>query len=313
MKTIVVFGAGGFVGGEFSNRVLSDNNYHLIRVLHSGVEDEKKNTYVADLCDMDSVERILRKYIPDAVINLAGINSIAIAKESPGQVINTNVIGSANVLEAVRKSCPKAKVLLIGSSEIYADSTNLLSEADSRIGPRNVYGYTKLWQEQLSNIYVKRYSMNIIATRSFNHTGVSQKENAMISSFCRQAAQIVSGKRDPVINVGNLDIDRDISDVRDVVNAYIKLLEEDVPRGIYNVCSGEKTRLRHLLDTIIGFTEMPIEVRQDSSRVRHDDLKVIVGDNKKLKEVTGWSREYTMIDTLRNIYDWKLKEEMGTP
>ena len=175
--------------------------------------------------------------------------------------------------------------------------------------PRNIYGMSKLWQEMAAEWYYKKYGIKVICVRAFNHTGIYQSEKAMVPSFCKQIAQIESGKIENTVYVGNLNVERDISDVCDVVQAYIMLLNSDIDFGIYNVCSGRRIKLCELLDTIISFASKEIKVLPDAGRVRSNDIPLIFGTNEKIGNAIGWRPQNNLKDTLKKIYDYHLRLE----
>ena len=161
--------------------------------------------------------------------------------------IPVTVPEGTTILEAARKQPRMPKVLLIGSSEEYAPSDEPLSET-SPLDANSPYGVSKVMQERFASLYRARYGMKVYCVRPFNHTGVGQRETFVIPSWCKQAAEISRSGKPGVMRVGNLDVKRDFSDVRDIVRAYRMILESEDCETIYNVGSGKAIALRELLE-----------------------------------------------------------------
>ena len=301
MKKLLITGAGGFVGKSLVQHLAeSENLYEAYALSHNEM----------DLTKREDVEKTIARILPDKVIHLAAISSIGKATENPDLAIGVNVCGTANLLESIRKYSPFSKCLIVGSSEQYAASEKPLAESDD-MEPRNIYGYTKLWQEQLAQWYVRKYHSNIICVRSFNQVGIYQSTQTMMISFCKQIADVAAQKRsENVIYTGNLDIERDISDVRDVISAYILLLESNITSEIFNICSGKALRLSSLLEKIISYSGIDIKVQTDPQRVRKGELRYICGDNSKLKRATGWTPKYGIDETIAYIYSKTKSDEL---
>lgn len=308
MKKIMIFGAGGFVGRSIQEYLGKLSDYHVINVFHRHEAVNQGDSICIDITDKEEVNNIIADETPDQIVNLAGVNSLGIANQFPQKTIDINVKGTINILESIKDNRINSKVLVVGSSEEYAQSDYALSEQNS-LNPRNIYGMTKLWQEMAAEWYYKEHGIKVICVRAFNHTGIHQSENAMVSSFCKQIAQIESGKKENTVYVGNLNVERDISDVRDVVRAYIMLLNSDIDFGIYNVCSGKRIKLCELLDTIISFSSKNIKVLPDAKRMRGNDIPVIFGNNEKIWNAVGWKPQIDLNTTLKEIFEHHLRME----
>lgn len=273
MKQTLVIGAAGFVG-KYLTKELESNGHRV---------------YVADIpelniLDVDSLEKKFSETTFDYVVNLAAISSVGASWKDPVMTLEVNVRGTLNILNAVQKHCPKAKVLLIGSAEEYAPKDAPLTE-DDLLEASNPYGITKIAQENFAELYRKKYGMKIVCTRSFNHTGIGQNTNFVLPSFVKQVADIEKSGKPGKIFVGNLAVSRDFSDVRDVVFTYRKLLENDTEYTVYNVGSGKANKLSDLLDYIISLASVPVEVCVDPEKFRPVDLPYLCADNSRIKDV----------------------------
>ncbi len=303
MKTALIFGASGFVGAYLA-RELHANGYSVAGTdrTESCAVEEVDEYRSADITDAESVKQLVADIRPDAIINLAAISSVGQSWTIPQQTVNVNVLGAINVFEAVKAADYPAKILLIGSGEEYAPSEEPLTE-ESPVSALSPYGISKVMQGQFSDLYASKFGLDIVRTRSFNHTGVGQTDTFVLPSFCKQAAQIAATGKPGTIEVGNLEVVRDFSDVRDIARAYRLLLEGDYSGQVFNVGSGVGHSLRQLLDTIISFADVDIEVIVAPERLRPSDNPVSVCDYTKLAVATKWRPEYTVNDVLQNMFE----------
>ena len=303
MSRILIFGANGFVGGHLAHEFTT----HGYEVVGSDMQEQARYSDVAryvpgDITDSKGVARIVADAGPDAIVNLAAVASVGASWRMPQLTMTLNVNGALNVLEAARALDPLPKVLLIGSSEEYSPSDEPLSE-DAPTDATNPYGISKMAQERFAEAYADRFGMRIYRTRSFNHMGPGQATNFVIASWCRQAAEIDASGKPGVMRVGNLEVARDFTDVRDVVRAYRLLLESDCADEPFNIGSGTAYPLRQILATITSFSAQPIDVQVDPDLLRPSDNPVICCDATKARERLGWVPEIPLEQTLRDTYD----------
>lgn len=256
--------------------------------------------YDMNILDKQRVEEILEECKPDYLINLAAISSVGLSWNIPDKTMEVNVIGTLNILEAVHKKCPKCKVLLIGSSEEYEMKNEPLKEKDT-VNANNPYGISKIAQENFAKLYKQKYGLDIVCTRSFNHTGIGQLEQFVIPSFCKQVVEIDKSGKPGKIYVGNLSAYRDLSDVKDIVKVYRALLENETEELIYNVGSGKVYKIEDLLNYIISLCNQKVEIVIDREKVRPIDTPYICCDNSK----TAKYFESTDIkDTIKEMYKY---------
>src|SRR5262249_33306088 len=200
----------------------------------------------------------------------------------------------------LRRAGLTCRVLVTGSALVYRQSGEAISE-DSPIGPFSPYGVSKLAQEMLA---ARADMCSMIITRPFNHAGPGQSATFATSSFARQVAEIEAGLREPVVTVGNLEARRDITDVRDVVRAYVLLMERGQPGRPYNVCRGQAYRIGDLLDILVGLSGAPIDVRIDPARVRPLDNPLLLGDGSRIAAEAGWRPTIPIQQTLRDLLEY---------
>jgi GDP-4-dehydro-6-deoxy-D-mannose reductase len=173
--------------------------------------------------------------------------------------------------------------------------------------PVTLYAVSKIAQEMLANTYHAAHGMRVIRARAFNLTGPGESSRFVTSAFAHQIAEIEAGRREPVLRVGNLEAVRDFTDVRDAVRAYRLLAECGEPGGVYNVCSGQGTSIRQVLDALLALsTVRNISVELDPERLQHADVPAQVGDGTRLRQATGWAPRIPLRQTLLDVLDsWR--------
>ncbi|MCR5587871.1 MAG: GDP-mannose 4,6-dehydratase [Lachnospiraceae bacterium] len=304
MDSVLVFGAAGFVGPYLIKEFLN-HDYEVFGcdMRHNSISQICSDYYVCDMMDLDLVKSMINKVQPSCIVNLAAISSVGMSWKIPQKTMEVNVCGALNILEAVRICELDTKILFIGSSEEYEPSKEAISEKN-RLSANNPYGISKMTLEKFTDVYKQRYGMKIYHVRAFNHTGVGQSDNFVIPSWCKQVAKIHMSGQAGIMRVGNLDIYRDFSNVRDVVRAYRMILESDDFDTIYNVGNGEKVALRDILSYIISLTDQSVKVETDPKLFRPVENDVIYCDNSLIKEKLGWEPEFNIFDTVKDIFDY---------
>jgi len=306
MKKVLIFGGGGFVGSYLALE-LKKSGYEVFgsdQLEEDAVNSDNLSDYSkANLLNKDEVEALLLRVEPDAVINLAAISSVGASWNIPQLTMEVNVVGALNIMEAARKLENMPRLMFIGSSEEYEAIDAPISE-ETALNANNPYGISKMTQERFATVYRERYGMKIFCVRPFNHTGIGQKDTFVLPSFCKQAAEIEKSGKPGVIHVGNLAAKRDFSDVRDIVRAYRMILESDNDSVIYNVGSGKAYSLQEMLDYIVGLSKQKIEVEVDKERFRPIDTPLVVCDYSKIEKDLGWKPEYSILDTLKEIFQY---------
>ena len=225
----------------------------------------------------------------------------------PQKTMEVNVNGALNILEAAKTAAPEASILFVGSSEEYAVSMEPISET-APLNANNPYGISKVAMERFCEIYRSRYGMKIHSVRSFNHTGIGQREQFVIPGWCRQAAEISKSGRSGVMKVGNTSVVRDFADVKDMVRAYRLVLESEDCSTVYNIGSGKGIRLSDLLEYIISLSAQEIIVEQDPDLFRPADNPVIICDHSLITGRLGWEPEYSIYDTVKEMVSYDLMQ-----
>lgn len=290
---VLVTGAKGFVGRRVCRR------------LSAGGHEAVPLDLPVDIADAPAVRDAVAASRPEAVLHLAAQSSVAASLEQPDLAYRTNYLGAHAVLEAVRLAAPGARVLLVSSSQIYGTAEPGAKPFDeaSPLRPRAPYDRTKAAADLLGAAYAES-GLDVLRPRPFNHTGPGQSDAFVASSFARQIAEMELGRHEPCLRVGNLDSMRDFLDVEDVVDAYLALLDPAIPRGAYNVASGEAWRARRLLDVLLAATHVRPRIEVDPARVRPTDVSV--GDAARLARATGWRPRRRFDETLHALLDdWR--------
>ncbi len=234
-----------------------------------------------DVRDLGSISRALEQVRPEAILHLGGIAFVPLGWTQPQQVFSVNTIGTLNLLDAVRQQAPATRVLVVTSAEVYGShpAPAPLAE-DAPYRPDNIYGVAKAAADHAALLYAAHHQLNVMVARPSNHIGAGQSKDFVSSSFAAQLAGIAAGA-DPVMRVGNLDQRRDFTDVRDVVRAYVRLLEQGRPGQAYNIASGRMTPVRDILDTLCDIAQVhpPIEVdpalfRPNDDRPSYDTSRI---------------------------------------
>ena len=293
---VLVTGADGFVGP------------HLVRALQA-----RGDAVVAcggpggpdglEITDGQAVESRVRDTRPDGMIHLAGVSSVAWSHEHPASTVHMNVVGAANLLEASRRHVPGARLLLVGSGEVYgAVAREHRAVETDAIRPLSPYAASKAGAEMLAQQMAASYGVSVVLVRSFNHLGVGQSPGFVVPSLARQLLDAASGRSPPVIEAGDLSPVRDFSHVGDVVDGYLLLLERGTPGEVYNLCSGEGRSIRAVLDELQALLGTSIEVRVDPRRLRPVEIPWLVG-NPARAEALGWKRRRTVREALQELID----------
>jgi GDP-4-dehydro-6-deoxy-D-mannose reductase len=262
--------------------------------------------FAFELTDRRTLPRALEIWKPDVVYHLAAQAFVGEALANPSATFETNVLGTVHLLEAARAATPNARVLYVGSADAYGavSPVDLPLRESLPLRPANPYGASKAAAETIALQYSRSQMLDVVATRSFNHTGPGQHPPFAIPVFTQQIAEIARGAAPPVLRTGNLDARRDFSDVRDVVRAYRLIVERGVAGTAYNVCSGRSFAMRDIVEQLRNIAGVNLTIETDPARLRASDTPEIVGDNSLLREHTGWSPAIEFTQTLRDIYEW---------
>lgn len=297
---VLVTGGSGFVGKHLVQQ-LRERGDEVFSAAPSGGDD---NNIPLDVTDSDNVRAVVEMVQPEWVFHLAAQSFVPTSTEEPLQTYNVNIDGTAYLLEALRaQKEPKPRLLFTSSAEVYGrrpqEDMPLRETLPTR--PSNPYAASKVAGEAIVLAAHHSHGLDAVISRAFNHIGVGQDPRFAVAAFARRLARVANGK-DRVLNVGNVESERDFLDVRDVVNAYVSLAERGISGETYNVCSGVAVKMREILRRLVNIAGVPVEIREDPGLVRASEISRSVGDPSKLKRTTGWSPRIELAESLSEIY-----------
>ena len=301
---VLVTGIAGFVGRMLSHELITAG--HEVVGIDLAVENclSGISTVIAtDLTNSDSVHSAIKKLQPEACVHLGGIASPPVGKRNPELMLNTNVLGTAFVLEALRQDAPNAKMLLASTSYVYGNgnSEEAISE-DSALSPIGIYAVSKAAADMMTLAYAKDYGMQTMTARAANHTGPGQSTEFVVPAFASQIKAIATGTQPAVMRVGNLDSERTFLDVRDVVRAYRQLIESGTPGLAYNIASTERVSIKTILDTLCESAGVTPTIEIDPAFYRPTDRSPILS-TQRIQNATGWQAIIPLQKTLHDIME----------
>lgn len=312
MKALIT-GVTGFAGSHLAEYLLGrgDVDVHGTCRWRSRRENieaiaDRIHLHECDLRDATAVSELMGALRPERVFHLAAQSFVPTSWIAPAETLSTNILGQVHIFEAVRQHRLDCRIQIACSSEEYGlvhpDEVPIKEENPLR--PLSPYGVSKVAQDLLGYQYWQSYGLHVVRTRAFNHTGPRRGEVFVTSSFARQVAEIEKGLREPVLRVGNLDAQRDFTDVRDIVRAYWLALELGEPGEVYNIASNKTYPIREVVDRLLGMSRARIRVEVDTARLRPSDVPILLGDATKFRERTGWRPEIPFEKTLGDLLDY---------
>jgi GDP-D-mannose dehydratase len=226
--------------------------------------------------------------------------------DAPADTIETNIIGTLNLLEAVRKSKTDPVIHICSSSEVYGQvlPEEVPIKETNQLRPASPYAVSKVGQDRLSYQYNKSYGIKTVISRAFTHTGPRRGDVFAESTFAKQIAEIENGKREPVVNVGNLDSVRTFLDVRDIVHAYWLLTEKCDYGEAYNIGGKTTMKVGEMLDIMIKMSNKKISIKQDPKRIRPSDVTLQIPDISKFVAKTNWQPTISVEKTFKDLLDY---------
>lgn len=311
---VLITGMSGFAGRHLVELLLSTTHWTLIGASRS-TQGDRPNPRVfwwkLDLRDADAVTRLLRYERPDIIVHLAAQSHVPTAWKAPWATFEANVRPQLNLFEGAIAAKLAPRFLIVSSNEVYGPpvSRDDLPFRETRpLQPTNPYAVSKAAQELMALQYHRSHAFDIVVARPFNHIGPGQDTRFVASDFARQIAEIELGKREPVIYLGNMLAERDFTDVRDIVQAYLALIQKADGGQAYNVCSGRPRSIQSLLDILLSMTEVKIEQRSDPAKFRVADTPISYGDPTRIRESTGWEARIPFERTLADILNYWRKQ-----
>ncbi len=302
MKKLLVTGLTGFVGQSLARWLAAGHGPAGLQLC--GPDD------LLDLRDAAAVAAMVRTHAPDAVLHLAAQSHVGQSLADPGATLQINVVGTAHLLKALTDAGFAGRMLYVSSADVYgavAPDSLPVSETQPP-APRSPYGASKVAAEVLCQQWARTHGLQVVIARPFNHTGPGQRPDFAPPGFARDAVAIARGLQPPVLQVGDLDVTRDFLDVRDVLDAYLRLLQAGVAGEIYTVCSGREVRMADMLASLLALAGVQPRLERAPERMRPAEQRRMCGDNRKLVAATGWQPRHALQDTLAQLIAFWNKE-----
>jgi len=311
---VLITGITGFAGSHLAEYILDRHPgtevFGIVR-WRSRMENishirDKIELCEADLKDMVSLQGCLAHIKPDRIFHLAAQSFVPTSWTCPSETFAINATGQINLFQALLGLNQLPRIQIAGSSEEYGHvfPDEVPMKETNPLRPLSPYAVSKVAQDLLGYQYFKSYGLPVVRTRGFNHTGPRRGEVFVTSSFAKQIAEIEKKKREPVIRVGNLDSQRDFSDVRDIVRAYWLSLEKGEPGEVYNIGSGFTRTMREVLDTLLSISRVDVRVEVDPKRLRPSDVPILLADASKFSGLTGWKPQIPFEQTVRDLLEY---------
>lgn len=310
-KLALLTGISGFVGSHLAEELLR-RGWRVAGFAPHGedlanIRDvaDRIHLYRGDILSQEDIGRALADAGAETVVHLAAASAPAASFSAPELFYRLNVEGTLNLLECARRGPAPERLLFFTSSEIYGPVPRgqIPVREDSPLAPSNPYAASKLACHLLARQYALHFKLPLIEVRPFNMIGPRQSLGFVLPDFACQAAEIMLGKRDPVITVGRLTDQRDFTDVRDAVRAVAALMESDLEglRGqAFHVCSGRPRAVQSILDELLQASQREIEVRRDPARLRPTRMPVLAGSSDKIERATGWKPSIPLEQSVRD-------------
>jgi GDP-4-dehydro-6-deoxy-D-mannose reductase len=264
--------------------------------------------FEGDVLDAGALRASVRDTRPDGVVHLAAQSSVGESWGDVAEIWRVNVLGTLGVLEALRAEAPGARLVFASSGDVYGRAERIPTPEDLPVKPVSPYAASKAAAE----IACRQAELDVVVARAFPHVGPGQDERFAVGSWTAQLARL-RAEGGGVLSVGDLEVDRDLNDVRDVCRAYRALLDRGVPAGTYNVASGRAVPLSLVVELLVGLAKVEVEVERDETRLRPAEVPVLVGDPSKLRAATGWAPEIPLEQTLTDALEAASRAEAVGP
>lgn len=307
-----ITGAAGFAGSHLLDYLREQTDWDIHAFVWEKADLRHVTThdrlilYQGDIQREESLRKALQAARPDYVFHLAAIASVAHSYQNPGPTMMTNILGQVNLLQVLIELEPMPRTLIVGSADEYGlvkpDELPITEHAPLR--PRNPYSVSKITQDMLGFQYFQSYGLPVVRVRPFNHIGPRQAPSFVVSAFAKQIADAEFGRQKPIIRVGNLDAQRDFSDVRDIVHGYHLAITQGEPGEVYNLASERSYAIQEILDRLIELGRVKLTIEPDPTRMRPTDTPIVRGDSHKFRARTGWRAQIPLQTSLEDTLDY---------
>ena len=313
MKKALITGITGFVGSHLADYLLKKEvEVHGLTRWRSPKENiwhcvDDITLHHGDLLDFSSLYKILQQVRPDYIFHLAAQSYVPYSFTAPSSTLDTNGVGTCNLLEAIKIVDQTSPIIHVcSSSEVYGQvkEDEVPIKETNPFRPASPYAVSKVTEDMLGFQYFISYGLKIIRTRMFTHTGPRRGDVFVVSNFAKQIADIEVNDKEPIIYVGNLDSVRTFADVRDTVRAYWDLVNKCDIGDVYNIGGNVTMTIREMLHKLIDLSTKDIQIKLDPSRLRPSDVTLQIPDISKFQKKTGWKPEISFDQTLEDTLDY---------
>jgi GDP-4-dehydro-6-deoxy-D-mannose reductase len=296
---VLVTGAAGFVGRHMVAELLAAG-HDVVPLVH-GAADGLPSPVSCDITDAAALAGTVARVKPEGCVHLAGIAFVPKGWSEPNLVQTVNVVGTVNLLEAFRIHAPRARIVVASTSQVYGNPQHRTPlPEDAPMMPENPYAVSKMAADLTALLYAKRYGMHAVTARPANHIGPGQSTDFVVPAFASQIAAIAAGRHEPVMRVGNLESEREFTDVRDVASAYRLLLDKGKAGSAYNIATDRFVKIGDVLRKLCEQAGAQPRLETDPNLFRPTDTQARL-ETSRLRLETGWAPRYSLDDTLRDV------------
>jgi len=308
---ILITGGTGFAGSHLTESLLS-KGYNDIHVTSYSGESEylekligKNNIHQLDLTNEKDTINLIKKLVPDKIYHLAAFAYVGKSFDKAQELLTNNISLQLNLLKAVKQHAPESRLLVVGSAEEYGISVSdqeIPYDEDHKFRPINPYAVSKIAQDMLAYTYCISFNLDIVRVRPFNHIGERQSTNFAVPAFANQIVAIERNQQEKLM-VGNLNAIRDFSDVKDMMEAYIIVMNKGRSGEVYNIGSGKGVKMFDVIQMLASFSKKEIIFQEDKTRFRPHDIPKMIANNGKIR-MLGWSPKIPLEDSLMRIMEF---------
>ncbi|VTS01538.1 NAD-dependent epimerase/dehydratase family protein [Tuwongella immobilis] len=311
---ILITGVTGFVGGHLVEALRADPSHQLHGISRSAPSASPDSNselalvrlHSADLLERDRIEAVVRLCEPEWVIHLAGYANTGRSFQESEQAWRDNLHATKQLYDAIVASSVRPRILYVSSGLVYGDvePPGSICDEQSPLKPTSPYATSKAATDLLSYQYTRTHGLDIVRVRPFNQIGPRQSPDYAVASFARQIAEIEAGRRAPVLETGDLSGYRDLCDIRDMVLAYLALLQHGRTGEVYNAATGRSRLMRDVVQELLTLARVPIDFREKIDPRRIGDTTFTQTSITRLRSATGWEPQWSLRDSLESILEY---------